>query len=188
MQIKVFRSPLLSRFGAQENRKAAVLPDHVPNRPYLLWACYVFDWCVKQMFQLNIEKARRMTLSYCFVPVFLSRESSYTESAWRAGIMLSACVSLHPSPGRESASEKCCLPSSHLCMPGTQAALHLTESSTVGRNLPPLRLKCFMRNGRVNKQSQLGERQSMAKIRLTCISLGQGGQLILHISVRFESG
>ena len=35
MKIKILTSLLLSRCSAQESRKTAVLPDHIPNRAYL---------------------------------------------------------------------------------------------------------------------------------------------------------
>ena len=57
-------------------------------------------------------------------------------------------------------------------MPGTQAALlYFIQISFVGSNLPPLHLKCFMRNGSLNKYSPLGEIKPMAETGLTCIPL-----------------
>lgn len=53
----------------------------------------------------------------------------------------------------------------------SSSLLRFIQISTVGSNLSPLHLKCFMRNGRLKKYNQLGERKPMAKIGLTCIPL-----------------
>ena len=67
-------------------------------------------------------------------------------------------------------------------MPEAPAAhLHSTQLSHVGSNLPPLHLKCFTRNGRLNKYS-LGEKESLG-LKLDWPAFWVGS-LILQVSLK----
>lgn len=149
--------------------------QHVPSRAYLFYRSlrHVRLVCeanvlAKKLIKMHWTAATGSSMGSCQeYPLKLSVPR-------RQGLCsVQAFLWYNTSPGWESGWEQRSLTSSHLRVPGTRAArLHSAHLSIAGSsNPPPLRLKCFMRHGGLNKYSPLGERKPMANIGLTCTPL-----------------